>query len=92
MPIPGTTPLHFPVPLTIISRPGGSSVNQTLDSVRGQLDGVYWISASTGTGGTPQKIVNFSEDYITIGSDRYRVFHTQVHIREYHYICVKEDV
>ena len=92
MPIPGTTPVHLPIPLTIISRPGDAAPSATLDTVRGQVRGVYWISASTGTGSTPATITDFSEDFVTIGSDRYRVFHTHVHTQLYHYICVLEDV
>lgn len=89
LPVPGTTDLHFPFPLTMLHRPGGTNVNETLDTIRGQLDEVFWIYNTDGTGAT---ISNFSEDYITIGTDRYRVFHTHVHTQLYHYICVKEDV
>ena len=89
LPVPGSTELNFPIPLTIIHRPGLSSLDDTLDTPRGQLDGVLWVYNTDDTGAT---IVNFSEDYVTIGTDRYRVFHTQVQRQLYHYICIKEDV
>lgn len=89
MPVPGTTPQHMPIPLTIMSRAGDASVNQALDTIRGQLDGVFWIFNTNSSGAT---ITNFSEDYITIGTDRYRVFHTQKNRELYHYVCAKETV
>lgn len=88
-PVPGTTPKPYPIPLTIVSRGGGSSVSQTLDFVRGNLDGCFWVYNTDGAGAT---ITNFGLDIITVGSDRYRVFHTHVQRQLYHYICMKEDV
>ncbi len=91
MPIPGTVPEHLPLPLTVVSRPGGTSVGAN-DTVRGQVRGVFWITASTGTGSSPATITDFTDDYITIGTDRYRVFHNHIHTDLYQYICIKEDV
>jgi len=88
-PVPGTSDLHFPIPLTVLSRPGGSTINTTLDTARGQVQGIFWVYNTDDTGAT---ISNFSDDYITISGDRYRVFHTHVHTQLYHYICIKEDV
>jgi len=88
-PVPGTTDLHFPFPLTIVHRPGGSALNANEDRPIGQLRGCFWVYNTDDTGST---ITNFSEDYITIGSDRYRVFHTHVQRQLYHYIALKEDV
>ena len=90
LPTPGSaSDLHRPIPLTIYSRPGGTTLNQTLDTVRLQLDGFFWVSASNAAAAT---IANFSEDFVTIGTTRYRVFHTQIHNQTYHYICIEEDV
>lgn len=88
-PIPGTTPKHYPFPLTLVSRGGAGTVSTTLDFVRGELDGCYWIYNTDAAGST---ITNFALDYITIGSDRYRVFHNHMNKQEYNYICIKEDV
>jgi hypothetical protein len=88
-PVPGTVAQHLPVPLTILHRPGWDSVDATLDKIAGQIDGVFHVFATDGTGAT---IANFSEDFITIGTDRYRVFATHVQKQLYHYICIKEDV
>ena len=88
-PVPGTTPQHFPIPLTVLSRPGGANLNQTLDSARMQVPGFFWVYNTDGSGAT---IANFSEDYVTIGADRYRVFHTHTNRQLYHFIAVHEDV
>ncbi len=94
LPIPGTTPQHFPLPLTIIYRPGGVGLDETSDTPRGQLRGCFWIYNSDDAAAT---IVNFSEDFVTVGGpapagDRYPVFHTHVQNQLYHSICIKEDV
>jgi hypothetical protein len=88
LPIPGTTPHHFPIPLSVLSHPG-TSTDQVLDTPRGQLRGFFWIYNTDSAGAT---IANFSEDYITIGSDRYRVFHNHMNTQVYNFICIKEDV
>lgn len=89
VPIPGTTDLLYPIPLTVLSRPGGTTLDETLDTIRLQLDGFFWVSATNDSVAT---IANFSEDFITIGSDRYRVFHQHMTHQPYSYICIKEDV
>jgi hypothetical protein len=88
-PIPGTTPKHYPLPLTLVSRGGGVTVSTTLDFLRGNLDGCYMIYNTDAAGAT---IANFALDYITIGTDRYRVFHNHVQRELYQYVCIKEDV
>lgn len=88
LPIPGSTPHFFPVPLSVLSHPG-SAPNQTLDTPRGQLRGFFWVYNTNASAAT---IANFSEDYVTIGSDRYRIFHNHMNIQTYNFICVKEDV
>ena len=88
-PIPGVVDHHFPIPLTVLSRPGNTSLNEILDTARGQLRGFFWVYNTDAAGAT---INNFSEDYITIGTDRYRVFHTHVQRQLYHFIAVLEDV
>lgn len=88
MPVPGTTPALFPIPLTVVSRQG-STQDPTLDMPRGQLRGFFWVFNTNAAGAT---ISNFSEDYVTIGSDRYRVFHNHLNNAIYQFICIKEDV
>lgn len=87
--IPGSTPTHFPLPLTVLSRPGGTTLNETLDSPRGQAAGFFWVYNTDAAGAT---INDFSEDIIDDGTDRYFVFHNHVHTQLYQYLCIKEDV
>lgn len=90
MNVPGSSPLMFPFPLTIISRANtNGSPSSTLDVVRGNLAGCFWVYNTDSAGAT---ITAFALDYLTIGSDRYRVFHTHVQRQNYHYIAIKEDV
>ncbi len=89
-PVPGTTPLFFPFPLTIVGRGNlNGTPNTTLDAVRGNLAGCFWIYNTDSAGAT---IANFALDYITVGSNRYRVFHTHVQRQTYNYIAMLEDV
>ena len=88
-PVPGAVGHHFPIPLTVLSRPGGTTLNQVLDTARGQLRGFFWVYNTDSAGAT---INNFSEDYVTIGTDRYRIFHTHVQRQLYHFIAILEDV
>lgn len=87
-PVPGATPYQFLYPLTLVSRPTGS-VDPVLDSPRGNLNGCFLIYNTDAAGAT---ITNFSLDYITVGSDRYRVFHSHVQRQPYHYVAMKESV
>lgn len=88
LPVPGTTPLQVPFPLTVVRRPGGSSLDQTLDMIRGNLRGCYWVS---GTNDSAATINDFSEDFLSDANDvRYRVFHTHVFTQPYHFIAIKE--
>lgn len=94
LPCPGSTPQHLPIPLIAIAKPGGTGVNQTLDTVRVQLRGVFWVS---GSDDSAADITNFSEGRVNIGTDlttqiRHRVFHQHVHHQQYHYVAFKEDV
>ncbi len=89
-PVPGTTPLFFPFPLTIVGRGNTNGTpNTTLDAVRGNLAGCFWVYNTDSSAAT---ISNYALDYITVGSDRYRVFHTHVQRQNYNYIAMKEDV
>lgn len=90
-PVPGSSSsLFFPIPLTIVSRGNsGGTPNQTLDTVRGNLAGCFWVYNTDAAGAT---ISNYALDYITVGSNRYRIFHTHVQRQLYHYIGILEDV
>jgi len=88
-PIPGSTPQIFLWPINIIRRAGGVASNAIEDGPRGEVRGMFFLTATDSSG---NQISNFSEDYITIGSDRYRVFHNHVHTQRYQYICLLEDV
>lgn len=87
-PVPGTTPYQFLFPLTILSRPA-SAYDAVLDTARGNLNGCFFVYNTDAAGTT---ITNFALDYITVGSDRYRVFHTHVQRQPYHYVAMKESV
>lgn len=87
--VPGTSAEYLLYPLTVI-RKLAADVDETTDSVRGSLRDVFWIYNDDNAG---SRILHFSEDYITIGSDRYRIFHNHVHFADkYQYLAVKEDV
>lgn len=86
--LPGTTSYHYPIPLTPVYK-YSSTTSESLDTVRGTLQGWYWVYNTDSSGAT---ITNFAEDYLTIGSDRYRIFHTHVQKQLYHYVCIKESV
>jgi hypothetical protein len=88
LPCPGTTPKFFPIPLTLLSRQS-TQIDQVLDSPRGQLRGFFWVYNTNSAGAT---IVNFSEDYLEIGTDRYRIFHNHANTQTYQYICIRESV
>ena len=88
-PIPGVTPQIFLWPINIIRRAGGNSSNAIEDGPRGEVRGMFFLTATDSTGAV---ITNFSEDYITIGTDRYRVFHNHLHTQRYQYIAILEDV
>jgi hypothetical protein len=89
MPAMGGT--WMPIPLAIVNRDGSSTYN-ALDVPRGIVDGVSWITATDSAGA---RVSHFAEDYLTIGSDRYRVFGNHVQhagtIR-YQFIAVREDI
>ncbi len=87
-PTPGTTDLYFLFPLVVIRRLNPTPSEGT-DSIRGQLRGTFWLYNDDGSGSA---ITNFSEDYITIGTDRYRIFHNHAQTERYQYMAVKEDV
>jgi hypothetical protein len=87
-PVPGTTPYQFLFPLTIVSI-NATTFNPALDSPRGNLNGCFLIYNTDASGAT---IANFALDYITVGSDRYRVFHSHVQRQPYHYVAMKETV
>lgn len=87
--IPGTTPEHFLWPINIISRAGSGSTNNVEDSPRGEVRDWFFTTSTNATGGD---IANFSEDFVTVGTDRYRVFQNHVHTQSYQYVAIKEDV
>lgn len=88
-PVPGSTRKPFLFPL-VIGRKVAATFAEATDWPRGTIRGMHWLFNSDSTGAA---IMDFSEDYITIGSDRYRVFHNHVHSSErYQYIAIKEDV
>jgi len=85
-PVPGSTPETFLFPLTLVARVS-TSLNEVLDTVRGQVDGVYWCHATANDG---TQIANFSEDTVTSDGQRHRVFGNHVHVQRYQYIAVEE--
>lgn len=87
LPIPGTTPKHYPLPLIITHR-DSSTFSETLDLPVGQLRGCFWIFNSDDSAATYS---NFAEDYLEDGSARYRVFHNHKSTQIYNYFCMLED-
>jgi hypothetical protein len=85
--IPGTVDEFFLWPLTL-RRQDSSTPSAADDRLYGQLRGVFWIEADDGTG---NRIVNFSEDYVTVSGDRYLVFHNHTHTSAYQYLAWKWD-
>lgn len=85
--VPGTVDEFFLWPLTI-RRQDAAAPDATDDRLYGQLRDIFWISADDGAGA---RIVNFSEDFITVGGDRYLVFHNHVHTNAYQYLAWKWD-
>ena len=89
-PVPGSaSDLHSLFPFTICVRPDSGTINTTQDRAVGQFDGLFWVHATDNAGA---QITNFSQDYVEIGSDRYRVFQNHVHSSRYQYIAILEDV
>lgn len=86
--IPGTVDEFFLWPLTIMKK-DSINTDPVNDKLHGQVKDIFWISSDDGTG---NRIVNFSEDYVTVGGDRYLIFHNHVHVEPYQYIAVKWDV
>lgn len=87
-PVPGSTSYQFLFPLTLLSRPA-AAYDAVLDSARGNLNGCFLVYNTDSSGAT---ITNFALDYITVGSDRYRVFHSHIQRQPYHYVAMKESV
>jgi hypothetical protein len=69
--LPGTVDLPFLWPLTLGNKSVASSPVAT-DRMIGNIKGCFWIPSDDGTG---NRITNFSEDYVTVGSTRYLCFH-----------------
>lgn len=88
-PIPGTTPQIFLWPINIIRRAGGTSSNAVEDGPRGEVRGMYFLTATDSTGAV---ITNFSEDFITVGSRRFFVSHNHIHTQRYQYVALEIDV
>jgi hypothetical protein len=86
--VPGSTPKHMTYPLVIL-RKVTDPASDTTDSTRGQVRGIRWVYNADSTGAA---INDFSEDYVVVGSARYRVFHNWDLTERYQYVCIKEDV
>lgn len=86
--VPGSTPQFLLYPLVIVYQTANSP-NGTTDRPIGTINGVFWFYNDDGTGSA---ISDFSEDYIEIGSNRYRVFHNHTWTDRYQYVAVLEDV
>lgn len=86
--VPGTTPLHLTYALVIL-RKVSDPVSDVTDSIRGTVRGVVWVYNADSAGAA---INDFSEDYIVIGSARYRVFHNWTLTERYQYVAFLEDV
>lgn len=87
--VPGTTSQFMLYPLVIVVQVSTNPTDVS-DRAVGTIPGVFWIYNDDDS--TAAAISNFSEDYITINGDRYRVFHNYDQTDRYQYIAVKEDV
>lgn len=88
LPMPGSVD-DYPLYELAIVRKLASDVSEVTDSVRGQLRGIFWLYNTDAAG---VAINNFSEDFITIGTDRYRIFQNHTLNDRYQYMAVKETV
>lgn len=81
---------HILIPATIISSgstEAGSSGDNTNDhTIRGELDNVYWISGTKSDGS-----VVASEDTVTIGTKRYRLFQNVHRTERYSFFALAEE-
>lgn len=73
-------------PATLVTSPNGAGANDSETTVRGEIDGVFWISAVKSDGTTM-----VAEDTLTSGSQRYRVFQNAHRTERYSYFALKEN-
>lgn len=78
------------IPATIISsgtvESANSGDNDNDSTIRGELDNVYWISGTKSDG-----TVVSSEDTVTIGTKRYRIFQNVHRTERYSFFCLAEE-
>lgn len=74
--------LLIPCVVSVTDANTAPSINH---SIRGELDGVYWIPGTTSSGASV-----VSEDTITIGSTRYKIFQNVHRVERYCYFAIKE--
>lgn len=84
-PIPGTSAQIFLWPINIISRNITVPLGQ---GPRGEVRGMFFLTATDASGA---QIANFSEDYITVGTRRFRVFHNHTWNQRHQFIALEED-
>ncbi len=86
---PGTVRKIPRIPLTLSSRPGGTSVDLTLDTVRGDLAGCFLVYNSDENG---TRFADFSEDILEDpDGTRYTVCQTGSSNEQYHYVAFRQD-
>ena len=71
-----------PCCLTMTITSGSNTIN---DGVHGELDNIFWVSATKEDGSSIS-----AEDTFTVGSDQYRVFTDGHNTQRYSYFCMKE--
>lgn len=72
-------------PATVVSAPGGAGANDSETTVRGELDAIFWMSATKS-----DATAMVAEDTITVGSQRYRVFQNAHRTERYSYFALTE--
>jgi len=73
-------------PATVCSYPNSAADNDSETTVRGEIDGIYWISATKADGSAL-----VAEDTITVGSTRYKIFQNAHRTERYSYFALAEN-
>lgn len=72
-------------PATVVSNPNGANANDSETTVRGEIDHVFWLSATKSDASAM-----VAEDMITVGSQRYLVFQNAHRAERYSYFALRE--
>jgi hypothetical protein len=96
-PVPGSTPKIYRWPIVTARKLAQGEPNESTDSVRVQLRGMFAVFNTDPASGTGARITNFSEDFLSEGTyptadSRWRVFHSWDLTERYQYVAIEENV